>query len=269
MKRNLILMATIAIMTIACESSNDSTPNGTIKFNDGLVQGLCVRNWDTNSDGELSYKEAAAVTDIGTVFKGSSIVQFPELKYFTGISNIADNAFQNCENLTMVTLPNQITTIGSSAFESCWNIVFVNIPNGVTSIGNNAFSSCCDLMDVKIPDGVTTIESSAFWNCESLTSVTIPDSVTKIGEHAFSSCESLTSLTIGDSVTGIGYAAFWGCESLISVYCKAVVPPSLTGLVFDFDRRYCTIYVPVESVEEYKCSIDWYEYADVIFGYEY
>ncbi len=38
-----------------------------IVFADSAVKSICVANWDTNGDGELSYAEAAAVTDLGNV----------------------------------------------------------------------------------------------------------------------------------------------------------------------------------------------------------
>ena len=38
--------------------------NGNIVFADPNVKALCVANWDTDGDKELSYAEAAAVTDV-------------------------------------------------------------------------------------------------------------------------------------------------------------------------------------------------------------
>ena len=42
-----------------------------IQFEDLQVKAICCKNWDTNNDGELSYAEAAAVTDIGDVFSNN------------------------------------------------------------------------------------------------------------------------------------------------------------------------------------------------------
>ena len=42
-----------------------------ISFIDSKVKALCVKNWDTNKDGNLSRDEASAVTDLGDVFKGT------------------------------------------------------------------------------------------------------------------------------------------------------------------------------------------------------
>ena len=57
--------------------------NSNITFADANVKALCVANWDTNHDGELSLYEAATVTDLGEVFKNNtSITSFNELSYF-------------------------------------------------------------------------------------------------------------------------------------------------------------------------------------------
>jgi hypothetical protein len=64
-----------------------STPSPVITFADANVKAICVANWDTNGDGELSEEEAAAVTSLGVVFKGNTeITSFDELQYFTGLT---------------------------------------------------------------------------------------------------------------------------------------------------------------------------------------
>ena len=57
-----------------------------ITFADAKVKHICVTNWDTNGDGELSKTEAAAVTSIGGVFEGHDIKSFEEFQYFTGVT---------------------------------------------------------------------------------------------------------------------------------------------------------------------------------------
>ena len=50
-----------------------------IIFADYNVKELCTSNWDSNGDGELDKDEAAAVTDLGTVFKNNyNITSFDE-----------------------------------------------------------------------------------------------------------------------------------------------------------------------------------------------
>ena len=220
---------------------NDS-PN--IIFADANVKALCVANWDTNGDGELSQAEAAAVTDVGTVFKNESIKSFNEFQYFIGVKSIGSSAFSNCSGLTSITIPNSVTSIGSSAFSGCSGLTSITIPNSVTSIGSYAFSGCSGLTSITIPNSVTSIGNYAFRSCSGLISIkvedgnpkydsrnncnaiiqksnnslivgckntVIPNSVTNIGEYAFSECYGLTSITIPNSVTSIGSFAFSWC----------------------------------------------------------
>ena len=193
-----------------------------IEFSDATTKALCVANWDTDHDGELSTDEAAAVTDLGSVFEGNiEIKTFSELEYFTGLTSIGYYAFSGCSGLTAVTIPNSVTSIGFQAFIDCSGLTSVTIPNSVTSIGNYAFYYCSGLTSVTIPNSVTSIGNyaipnsvtsignSAFYKCTNLTSITIPNSVTSIGYNCFYGCSGLTSVTIGNSVTSIGSYAFY------------------------------------------------------------
>ena len=142
---------------------------------------------------------------------------------------IADAAFEHCDALTSITIPNSVTSIGWDAFNGCYSLTSVTIPESVTSIGSRAFYGCKSLNTVTILKGVTSIAESAFSGCTSLTSVTIPNSVTSIGGHAFWDCSSLTSVTIPNSVKWIGVQAFKGCKSLTSV----TIPNSVTSIGSD------------------------------------
>ncbi len=82
-------------------------------------------------------------------------------------------------------IPDSVTQIGEQAFVGCSDLSNITIPNGVTNIAAWAFGDCSSLTSVTIPDSVTSIGSSAFLGCSSLTSVTIPDSVTSIGSYTF------------------------------------------------------------------------------------
>ena len=139
-----------------------------IQFEDLQVKAICCKNWDTNNDGELSYAEAAAVTSIGTKFKGSSIIAFNELKYFTGITYLYNGAFSECSSLWKLTIPQGVTDIQGSVFKSCTSLTNITIPNSVTTIGSSAFSSCSRLKKITIPSSVTTIGPYAFNSCSNL-----------------------------------------------------------------------------------------------------
>ena len=195
-------------------------PDANIVFADTNVKSICVANWDTNSDGELSYIEAAAVADLGQVFRGNTtITSFEELQYFTGLTTISNYAFYNCGNLSgSLYIPNSVTTIGRYAFSGCSSLTgSLTIPNSVTTIGGSAFYGCSGFTgSLSIGNFVTTIGDSAFEGCSGfIGSLTIPNSVTSIGNSAFRGCSGLTgSLTISNSVTTISNYAFYGCSGL-------------------------------------------------------
>ena len=158
---------------------------------------------------------------------------FNKCNYLTGVNipncvtSIGYRAFANCNLLTSAEIPNSITSIGEDAFYYS-SLSSVTIPNSVTSISKSAFSGCRRLTSIIIPDSITSIDSDVFSYCEFLTSVTIPDTVTSIGDSAFYNCSSLTNVTIPSSVTSIGGNAFSGCESLTTV----TIPKSITSIGF-------------------------------------
>jgi len=103
-----------------------------------------------------------------------------------------------------------VTSIGDGAFEGCENLTSVNIPNSVTRIGDRAFADCENLINVTIGNSVTSIGGMAFNTCTSLTSITLPDSITGIGVYAFIYC-GLTSVTFQGTIPSEDfYDAFEG-----------------------------------------------------------
>ena len=197
-----------------------------IQFEDLQVKAICCKNWDTNNDGELSYAEAAAVTTIGTKFKGNTnIIAFTELKYFTGITEIPANAFNGCTALWKIKIPEQISSIDTYAFKGTKNLTNITIPNQMTSIGEYAFSNCF-ITNIFIPDNIISIEERAFESCTLLTSVIIGNGVTSIGESAFYGCSSLKSVTFGKSIISFKANCFYLCKidtikiSDINTWCQ-------------------------------------------------
>jgi hypothetical protein len=89
-----------------------------------------------------------------------------------------------------------ITSIKNYAFEDCNKLVGIIMPNGIISIGEGTFIGCENLTDVTIPNSVIKIGIRAFRDCISLVSVTIPDSVINIGGEAFTGCKNLSKLNV-------------------------------------------------------------------------
>lgn len=111
-----------------------------ISFNDIQAKAVCVKNWDLNNDGELSEKEAASVSDIGELFRGNlNIKTFEELRYFTSLKEIPDNAFRDCSNLVSIYLPENIEALGKYPFSLCTNLKYVVMLNSthIVDFGNS------------------------------------------------------------------------------------------------------------------------------------
>lgn len=193
--------------------------------------------------------------DGSRLLKGNA--ELTEYTIRSGTKVICDGAFDKCNSLRSIVLPDSVISIGDYAFWLCKFLRDITIPDSVTSIGAGAFVGCVNLQlklsfqqnfrfidgmlldksgrlilclnmqkEIVLPSSVTSIGDFVFWRSESLQSITLPGSVTSIGIGAFCWCESLQSITLSGSVTSIGNSAFCGCESLRSI----TLPDTVTSI---------------------------------------
>ena len=107
----------------------------------------------------------------GVSYVDSWVIDFDEsvssVELREGTRGIADSAFENCTNLTTVTIPDSVTSIGIYAFRYCDGLTSVTIPDSVTSIGFGAFSDCSGLKYVTFEGTVAewnVIEKGISWS---------------------------------------------------------------------------------------------------------
>jgi len=122
-------------------------------------------------------------------------------------------AFQDCDKLESVILPDTIEIIKEAAFYGCRNLVSINLPDTIGIIEEDAFGYCSNLVTIHIPDSLLEISYRTFGCCDKLTNVIIPPSVKRIGVAAFMGC-NLTNLSFPDSLIEIGADAFSDCYNL-------------------------------------------------------
>ena len=262
--------------------------NGTaiIEFADAKVKEICINNWDTNGDGELSTVEAAAVTSLGKKFSGTTITSFDELQYFRGLTYLDEGEFSNCPNLASVIVPEGVTSIGYYGFHGC-PLASVTLPSTLTSIGGGAFEGCEKLTSITIPVGVTELSRRVLCGCSSLTSIVLPTSLTTIGESALEGCVSLheidipesvtelgpnainntglTSVTIPAGVTSISERAFMNSAALTSVTSQIVNPYAIPDDVFsEYVYQNAPLFVPTGSVDAYKNTDGWKQFMYIL-----
>lgn len=188
---------------------------------------------------------------------GVSMIENMEEIDHTGDIIIPDTVCYNGKNYAVKSI--------SGTFDHCNNLKSVTIPNTVTTIGSSAFSYCTSLTNVTLPDSLTTIGSSAFASCHSLTEIVLPNSVKEIGSKAFMYCRNLTSVTLGSSIENIfSVYAFANCNKLRRFICYAKHVPVLGYSDNNSSFNNATLYVPEESIDEYKTNKSWSRFAYIL-----
>jgi len=141
------------------------------------------------NDGDTIYYRITSSVNpytVGVTFKGN--YHFSYDNEYKGNVTIPDSVQYNGHYY-------KVTAISYNAFQNCTELTSITIPNSVTLIDDYAFHGCNGLTSMVIPNSVTLINSYAFGVCNGLTSVTIPSSVYEIGFNAFEGCTGLTSIT--------------------------------------------------------------------------
>lgn len=124
-------------------------------------------------DGPFAFSDAAK-THLVYCDKTVSNVVIPET-----VTDINDNLFANCSELTSATLPSKLKAIPSGLFSGCTKLKTVTIRSEIESIGATAFYKC-PIQSITLSASLKTIGSEAFLE-SGLTSITIPNTVTSVG----------------------------------------------------------------------------------------
>lgn len=196
-----------------------------------------------------------------------------------GTLSICSFAFELCDNLINVTLPNSLKLIDKYAFSGCESLASITIPNSVDSIAIMAFIGCKSLINVELNSSlkllksnvfsyctalssidltyITNIEFGAFTGCSSLKSVVFGDSLSVIDKYAFMNCENLNRLIFPASLDSIGQSAFHGCSGIEYMEVQATTPPRINENTFDGVNREIEFIVPTEAQDAYASHKYW------------
>lgn len=103
-----------------------------------------------------------------------------------------------------------VAQIGSYAFDSCQSVESVEIPNSVEIIGAYAFKGCTGLDSITIPASVTNIASTSFNGCTGITQVGASQFVCSSDLRTLfkNSYTHIVSVIIGSDVKSISSGAF-------------------------------------------------------------
>ena len=150
------------------------------------------------------------------------------------VKTIGVSAFESCDKLMSITLPEKLDTIFDSAFQTT-GLTALTIPASVDSIGNRAFADCSSLASIRIQESAVPLPlRNGFYGtfygsdadktvyigrtlelneenpiASNAKSVEFGDQVTAINPRLFYDDNKLVSLKIGSGVKTIGKAAFY------------------------------------------------------------
>ena len=203
------------------------------KFSEGF-------EYKVNEDGVT-----CTIIGIGTC--KDTVLYFPSVIDGYTVTRIEESAFEHCNNITAINIPDSIREIKQFAFKSCGKLQEITVGNGLTVLEPRAFENCNKLtttyedliyvgnknnpylilIDTTVYDTERTectihpqtkvIADFALWGMPNLTEVIIPDGVVSLTSYSLVYLDKLTSVTIPDSVLNIGDSAFMNCWSLTEI----------------------------------------------------
>ena len=260
--------------------------NENISFVDDTFKSYCVSHYDKNGDGEVSFAEAAAVTEFSsfTAAEKAALKEVFELPYFFKGERLPD--FEGCTALKQILLPGTLQAIQENAFKGCTSIEEITIPSNVASVGEGAFEGCTSLErfngtmastdrrylvkdnhvlafapagleETTIPNGVTTIDAGVFANNTTIKTVYLSAELTSVEARAFKGCTALPIIRFRSNIASIGEEAFKGCSSLRSVYSDAVTPPSVGTDAFANCHAQLAAHVTSGNLAAYSANPAW------------
>lgn len=217
-----------SVKSIGVSAFKDNFVLSVINFNATVMNDLQQDNavfYYAGRDGNgITVNIGSNVTRIpANLFKPGHFWYSPKvvLVNFLGESHcsvIAENAFNDCKELSTIVIPNSVKQIGSDAFDTCVGLLDVNylgtaddwVSIEFGSEGSNPFSYSKNL----------------YFNGILTTTITINTAI-EINDYAFYGCYNLLSVKIGDCVESIGESSFRYCHKLIEVYNESSLAMNL------------------------------------------
>lgn len=167
-------------------------------------------------------KRLAVVTKLAD--RNLQRVEIPPFAYIDGkklpIRGIACNAFENCELLEEVTVPDNWSVIMENAFVNCPSLKKINLgkPRILFFRGGGikrAFSRCENLREISCPKGRLLLSDTLCHN-ERITDINLPENFIAAGA-CFASCNALETATLHSSDLLTNGGMFANCIALREV----------------------------------------------------
>ncbi|MEG1551497.1 MAG: InlB B-repeat-containing protein, partial [Oscillospiraceae bacterium] len=178
-----------------------------------------------------------------------------------GLKTIDEYAFQNCDSLIKIVIPDSVENFGewngnSHIFEGCDKLKEVTIGNGVKIIKCYMFENCPMLEKVTLGSSVETIGNSAFSNCTALKDVYFLGNLPTIDTSGNANFNNANWYRLSSS-TGLDKASLSSTAKKVTINANGGIEATFTK---DFDGGVIT--APINPTREGYTFIGWYKNAD-------
>lgn len=241
-------------------------------------------------DNDLAVLKEMAQMEYGQLFKLVILADMPG-------NEVKGYAFQKCDMLQYVSLPQNTKKIGRHSFSYCYNLMQVEGLNFVTTIDNYSFFFCRYLDNVDF-SGITSMgvnplaynklsnlnvnkdyflldnycvfdkgKTSIFSSMGSLEGdYVVPDNITTIKSMALRGCDNINKVWLPASVVSVGTYAFYECYNISDVYCYALNAPQISSSENEYafypECYHATLHIPKGRMEAYMQN-GWDKFATI------
>ncbi len=162
------------------------------------------------------------------------------------VTVIGSHSFEDCTEITEITIPDSVINIQNYAFYNCSGIKKLTMPCSAKIYDSpRTFYECISMEEITLTIGTSIMQNYSdqnnifpsasktyyehtpwFISRNNIQSINIEDGINNNGDYAFRECTCLKSFTIPDSIVKIGTGAFYNCKELTSI----TIPESVTSI---------------------------------------
>lgn len=148
------------------KGADDSTANVNVTIETGSFGNLSfVAVWRALEPLSFVYYEEEKCYAVKCIDKTITFCVIPSEYNGIPVKTIAGWGFDNCTQLSSITIPESITIIGTAAFQSCKSLTSITLPEGVSTISPSAFNGCSSLTTLYLPHTLADIGRSFIAYC--------------------------------------------------------------------------------------------------------